>query len=168
MDEKSILSAVGLEVVDTPLFTATLHRLTDQHFDVEELRTLCHELGVDYDNLRGEGKTAKARELVRFMERHGRLSELADAIRRARPRLILTFEPQRAQELQAVLLEGLQPALKSLPFQSNGSASLSMRSQKTAHSGFWNSPRWRPKLMPAFLTLTWATCPINSLISATA
>jgi len=36
----------------------------DQHFDAEELRTLCADLCVDYDNLQGEGKAAKARELV--------------------------------------------------------------------------------------------------------
>ena len=37
-------------------------------YDLEELRTLCMDLNVDYDSLRGEGKAAKARELVLYME----------------------------------------------------------------------------------------------------
>ncbi|MGD9099713.1 MAG: hypothetical protein PVF45_04480 [Anaerolineae bacterium] len=55
------------------------------HFDVEELRTLCYDLGVDYDDLRGEGRTNKARDLVTYMERRGRLSELIETCSRRRP-----------------------------------------------------------------------------------
>jgi Effector-associated domain 7 len=52
------------------------------HFAVRELRDLCFELGVDYDRLPGEGKE---RELVSYIQRRGRLSELAAAIHRMRP-----------------------------------------------------------------------------------
>jgi hypothetical protein len=97
--------------VDTTQPKVALHRLIDQHFDKEELRTLCYGLDVDYDGLRGEGKTAKARELVALMERHGRVTELETAVRRARPGIGLDFEPRRAQELQTLLLQSLQPAL---------------------------------------------------------
>jgi len=48
----------------------------ESNYDVEEFRTLCQKLGVDYDNLRGEGKAARARELVGYCQRRGRLSEL--------------------------------------------------------------------------------------------
>ena len=44
--------------------------------DLEELRTLCFYLEVDYDNLRGEGKSAKARELIRGLERQNRVHEI--------------------------------------------------------------------------------------------
>jgi len=47
-----------------------------QTFDDQELRDLCFELGIDYENLPGEGKASKARELVSYCERHGRLDEL--------------------------------------------------------------------------------------------
>jgi hypothetical protein len=57
----------------------------DSQFDGEELRILCFELDVDYDNLRGETKKAKASELVRYMRRKKRLSELEDAVDRERP-----------------------------------------------------------------------------------
>jgi hypothetical protein len=87
--------------------------LINEHFDIEEFRTLCYDLGVDHDNLRGEGKIPKIRELLRWMERRGRLEELVDAVRRLRPHLVWDFEPQRAQELQEELSAGLQPELQS-------------------------------------------------------
>jgi hypothetical protein len=62
-----------------------LRELVEQRFDLEELRTLCADLGVDYDNLRGEGKAAKARELVAYLNRRERVSELANYVRQRRP-----------------------------------------------------------------------------------
>ncbi len=64
-----------------PVDPIALHQTLVEHFDLEELRTLCFHLHVDYDNLRGEGKAAKARELVSFMERHDQLDELAAALK---------------------------------------------------------------------------------------
>jgi len=63
--------------------TAIRQRLEEQ-FDLEELRTLSMDLGVDFDNLRGEGKAAKARELVLYLQRRGRLDALVAAIQAAR------------------------------------------------------------------------------------
>jgi len=54
-------------------------------YDDEELRTLCSDLGVDYDNLRGEGKAAKVRELVNSLNRKARISDLVDCVRRTYP-----------------------------------------------------------------------------------
>jgi len=62
-----------------------LRRLIADHFDIEELRTLCFDLGVDYDDLRGEGKTGKVRELVAHFERRGLVHELIEACKRERP-----------------------------------------------------------------------------------
>ncbi len=45
-------------------------------FNDGELRDLCFELHIDYESLPGEGKAAKARELVSFCERRDRLPEL--------------------------------------------------------------------------------------------
>jgi formylglycine-generating enzyme required for sulfatase activity len=55
------------------------------HFDTEELRTLCFDLGTDYDNLGGEGKAGKVRELVAFLERHGGIADLIALGQRLRP-----------------------------------------------------------------------------------
>lgn len=62
-----------------------LRQLLAHHFDASELHTLCFDLGVDYDDLRGEGKSDKARELVAYLDRRGRLSELVALARRLRP-----------------------------------------------------------------------------------
>ncbi|MCB9420966.1 MAG: PD40 domain-containing protein [Ardenticatenaceae bacterium] len=64
---------------------AQFRRLISQHFDVEELRTLCFDLNVDYDALRGDGKEAKVRELAALFRRNGRLPELLDALTNMRP-----------------------------------------------------------------------------------
>lgn len=58
-------------------YLKNLHELLDQHFNLEEIRTLCFELHVDYDNLQGEGKSAKIRELILGLSRKDRLPDLA-------------------------------------------------------------------------------------------
>ncbi len=62
-----------------------LHRQLCDYFDDDELATLCFQMGIDYRHLRGEGKIAKARELILFMHRRGRIGELASMCRNERP-----------------------------------------------------------------------------------
>lgn len=63
-----------------------LHQVLQARFDREELRTLCFDLGISYDDLRGEGRSAKARELVLYMSRRpDGLARLRAAIEAARP-----------------------------------------------------------------------------------
>jgi hypothetical protein len=62
-----------------------LHRFIAESFDLEELRTLCFDLGVEHDDLGGEGRSDKARELVRRMGRRKELERLVDALRKGRP-----------------------------------------------------------------------------------
>jgi len=50
--------------------------MTPTSDEEEELRTLCSDSGLHYDDLCGNGKAAEARELVGRMERHGRVTEL--------------------------------------------------------------------------------------------
>jgi hypothetical protein len=57
----------------------------DRHLDLEELRTLCFDLGVDYDSLRGEGKAAKIRELIALLRRNNRVPQLIVALNVIRP-----------------------------------------------------------------------------------
>ncbi|MAT95820.1 MAG: hypothetical protein CL608_01535 [Anaerolineaceae bacterium] len=61
-----------------------------QHFDLEELRVLCYALSIDYDNVRGETKEAKALALVTYCARHGRLDPLLNYCREKRPFLTWT------------------------------------------------------------------------------
>ncbi|HMT19850.1 MAG TPA: hypothetical protein PKE20_01160, partial [Promineifilum sp.] len=58
---------------------AVLHRLHAalcRRHSLDGLRTLCFRLGVDFDDLPGETKSARARELVLAMDRLGRVGEL--------------------------------------------------------------------------------------------
>jgi fructoselysine-6-P-deglycase FrlB-like protein len=64
-----------------------LTRMMTSHFDEAQLRDLCSELGADYDNLAGQGKSGKVRELVISFERRGRTPDLVEACARRRPDL---------------------------------------------------------------------------------
>ena len=55
-------------VPDNRVLRRRLFDILCNRFDLEELRTLCFLLDVSYDGLRGEGQTAKARELVRHAQ----------------------------------------------------------------------------------------------------
>lgn len=62
---------------------AQLRQLLVESFDDNELRDLCFDLRIDYESLPGEGKSAKARELVQYCDRHKRPHELHSAIQQA-------------------------------------------------------------------------------------
>ena len=62
-----------------------VYEFLQQYLNLEEFRTLCFRLSVDFDSLEGSAKSAKARELVLYMTRHGRLDELIAAIQQERP-----------------------------------------------------------------------------------
>ena len=53
-------------------------------FSLEELKTLCFDLNVEAENLPPE-RAGMARELVSYMRRYDRLSDLVDYVRRKRP-----------------------------------------------------------------------------------
>jgi tetratricopeptide (TPR) repeat protein len=62
-----------------------LRQLLTRHFDSEELRTLCFDLGIDYEDLPSEGRAGKARELLVYLERRDRISELVELGKQLRP-----------------------------------------------------------------------------------
>lgn len=66
----------------------TLRDALAARFSLSEIETLCFDLGIDDEDVPGTTKSEKARELVRYMERRGRLSDLIAAIRKARPNVI--------------------------------------------------------------------------------
>lgn len=57
-------------------------------FSEEELRALCFDLEVEYTQLPGQGKAAKIRDLINYMERHGQLARLVAEIQRQRPHIV--------------------------------------------------------------------------------
>ncbi|MBK7916817.1 MAG: TIR domain-containing protein [Chloroflexi bacterium] len=70
-----------------------LYQLLDQFFNEEELRTLCFDLDIDYDNLGGRGKAANARELVQRLQREGRLPDMLTLTRQRRPQVLWPDPP---------------------------------------------------------------------------
>lgn len=80
--------AVAWADLPTPL--STLHALhTDlcRRLSLDGLRTLCFQLGIDFDDLPGDSKAGRARELVLWLERAGRVGELSwAATRRVTPK----------------------------------------------------------------------------------
>jgi hypothetical protein len=54
----------------------------DRRLDQESVRTLVFEVGIDYDNLAGETKIGKLRELILYMERQDQLPRLVDLLRK--------------------------------------------------------------------------------------
>jgi hypothetical protein len=61
-----------------------LREILTARFSVDELRTLCFELEIPYENLPGT-LDGLAREVIVYSERRGRLAELIETARRLRP-----------------------------------------------------------------------------------
>lgn len=74
-------------------FLAALRQNLIDHFSEEELRTLCFDLGLDYENLPALGKAGKAREIVAGVERTGVMPQLLAYCRRKRPTVSWNGEP---------------------------------------------------------------------------
>lgn len=54
-------------------------------FNTKELKELCFDLGIDYDNLSGSEKGEKIIEVVTYLDRRNRLNELLSMCRDLRP-----------------------------------------------------------------------------------
>ena len=70
-----------------PTILTQLREILIDHFDQEELKTLCFDLGIDYESLPGSGKANKARDLISALQRQGRLSELITFGQQERPHI---------------------------------------------------------------------------------
>ncbi len=86
--------AVGLTVQSRPLTSGDVNRqalrqILDDAYSLSDLRDLCFELKVDFDDLPGEGQSAKARELVLYCEKRQMVAALVELIMRDRPHLLV-------------------------------------------------------------------------------
>lgn len=89
---------------------AEFRELIGEHFNLEEIRTLCFDLDIDYDSLPGEGKEGKIRELVAYTVRNDRFSELLDRLASLR---------SDASWAQFIYLPEKRSMLKKLPKKSS-------------------------------------------------
>lgn len=58
-----------------------------EYFSLDELRSLCFEVHVEFDNLSGNEKESKVRELVQFCNRHNKIIKLAKVCGYHRPQV---------------------------------------------------------------------------------
>ncbi len=94
----------------TPIISSwhiRLRRILVDYFSEDELRTLCFDLRVDYDDLRGSNKTKKVVNLISHLARLERMEELIDLSQAARPNA--PWEDLRTAALQNPLLVDEEP-----------------------------------------------------------
>jgi len=92
-------------------YLSQFYQLLEPRINEEELRALCFDLSLDYDNLGGRGKAANIRELLAHLDRRSRLPELVVLCRQLRPLVDWPDPPpppgrsaQRAWQAQAQTL----------------------------------------------------------------
>jgi len=73
------------QVTPTEITPTDLRLILDTRFSLNEIRTLCFDLDVDFESLPGEGKAAKARELIVYLRNRWNLSKLILQIKQTRP-----------------------------------------------------------------------------------
>ena len=69
----------------TPKLQGKLKEILRTYFNESELRDLCFEMAIVYEDVPGQALIDKARELVLYCERIGRVDELVTACRARRP-----------------------------------------------------------------------------------
>jgi hypothetical protein len=90
---------------------ARLARSIEATFDVEELKTLCFKLNINYDTLPAEGLAGKARELVAYCRRRGMVDVLILECYDARPNMfwcdeVWNIPPKTLQRVMPRLTNG--------------------------------------------------------------
>ncbi|MEM7802701.1 MAG: hypothetical protein AAF633_26150 [Chloroflexota bacterium] len=68
-----------------PHYLAQLHKLIASTFSLEDVRLLCFELSVDYDELKGEAKSGKLSGLLELLAKESKLTGLLGYLERERP-----------------------------------------------------------------------------------
>ena len=103
----------------TPMPTELMLGLRDifvTYFDLEGLTDLALALGIDFENLSGASKGAKARELALYLWRHSKLPVLAEVGPAQRPdidwSLLSPYAPNRIEPTA----DPAQPAAGKLDF----------------------------------------------------
>ncbi|MCA9931340.1 MAG: phosphotransferase [Anaerolineales bacterium] len=65
----------------------TLHPLLVEHFTLADMEEMCFKLNIEPEDIPGKGRSAKAREFIMHLKRHGRLEELPPLMQAMRPRV---------------------------------------------------------------------------------
>lgn len=76
--------------------------MIDQTFSNEEINSLCFDLGIDYEHLRGQTKLGKIEDLLMYLIRRKRLAELVDVCRQQRPDTLWSDPPPTEELLRDI------------------------------------------------------------------
>lgn len=107
----SNLDAALSEVAPTRMDLAKLRRILVCYFNDSELRDLYFDLGVDYEALPGQGKRDKARELIAYLDRQERITELVRLGYQLRPHASWGDTPKENQQNRAMVRKILSQKL---------------------------------------------------------
>jgi AAA+ ATPase superfamily predicted ATPase len=119
---KNMGGVLGIQAVDTSPqegvsrqgYLVRLRQILNVSFGEGELNTLCFDLGVDYESLPGKGKAGKARELVTYLERRGRIPDLVKIGTQQRPNACWEDVPELSRGiLSAVSFERVREIFKT-------------------------------------------------------
>ena len=64
-----------------------LYKQLDAYFGEEDIKSLCFELEIDYDNLPALGKSNKIRELIILVARNNSVDQLIGVCQTSRPKI---------------------------------------------------------------------------------
>ncbi len=98
-------------MTDSNQYLSSLHKQIDGLFSMEEMRTLAFDLGVDYENVPGNVRSAFVRNLILQMARDNRLHELVRAVQVARPRANVPSVPSDFQLPSSVAQEDIRQVI---------------------------------------------------------
>jgi hypothetical protein len=94
---KPLREALQQQWEQVPLAKTTSHidltklrEILGTRLDAGELHTLCFDLGLDYNDLPGEGTKNKARELVVYLDKRVRIEELVEWLDKSRPDVLVS------------------------------------------------------------------------------
>ena len=79
-------------------YIVRLRELLIARLNLDELRTLCFDIGLDYDSLEGGTKDSKIRELLSHVERRSKLAFLIERVKGQRPDLTAVAKSDRASQ----------------------------------------------------------------------
>jgi hypothetical protein len=82
-----------------PISAVRIRQVLDEYFSASELKDIIFELNVEYENLEGETKGAKARALVQYLQRRGRLAEVVQVANEHRSDISWTGEARSREVL---------------------------------------------------------------------
>jgi tetratricopeptide (TPR) repeat protein len=81
----------------------SLYNFIRDHFNVDEIKTICFKLGIDDESLQWDGKEALVREFVKYSFRKSIISQVTELLKQERPNAVLEID--RLEDLPSIKRE---------------------------------------------------------------